>query len=131
MKPVRKFLLIGGGVAFLLIVVGIVLIIRPANDGRTPAERRQIADALFSMLHSAMTNEVDDITPGDPRVPAVIRALHPVGFMIVGSDAVVFCDGKPAEYHLSHKPSAPRTWILYLAGPGYLWHREILRFDQD
>jgi hypothetical protein len=83
------------------------------------------------MLHSPMTNEVDDIKPDDPRVPEVIRALHPVGFMIVGSDAVVFCGGKPAEYHLSRKPSEPRTWILYVAGPGYLGHREILRFDHD
>ena len=131
MKSVRKFLLIGCGVVFLLVVVGAMFIFRPASDGRTPAERRQIADALFSMLHSPMTNEVDDIKPDDPRVPQVIRALHPVGFMIVGSDAVVFCDGKPAEYHLSHKPSEPRTWILYVAGPGYLGHREILRFDHD
>ena len=131
MKPVRKFLFVGCGVVLLLIVVGVVLVLRPASDGHTSAERRQIADALLSMLHSPMTNEVDDIKPDDPRVPKVIRALHPVSFMIVGDDAVVLCDGKPAEYHLSHKPSAPRTWILYVAGPGYLGHQEIFRFDHD
>jgi len=131
MKSVRKFLLLGGGVVFLFIVVGAIFILRPASDGRTPAARRQIADALLSMLHSSMTNEVDDIKPDDPRVPEVIRALHPAGFMIAGSDAVVFCDGKPAEYHLSRKPSEPRMWILYVAGPGYLRHQEILRFERD
>ena len=132
MKSVRKFLLIGCGVVFLAVVVGAVFILRPASDGRTPTERRQIADALFGMLHSPMTNEVDDIKPDDPRVPQVIRALHPVSFMMMADhDSVVLCDGKPAEYHLSRKPGTPKTWILYVAGPGYLGHREILRFDYD
>jgi hypothetical protein len=131
MKRARKILLIVCGVVVLLIVIGAIYIYRPPNDGRTPAERRQIADALLTMLHSPLTNEVDDIKPDDSRVPEVIRALHPVGFMIVGNDAVVFCAGKPAEYHLSHRSSEPKTWILYVAGPGYLGHREILRFEHD
>lgn len=131
MKSVRKFLLIGCGVVVLLVVIAAIVIFRPASDDRTPAEHRQIADALLSMLHSPLTNEVDEIKPDDPRVPQVIRALHPVGFMIVGNDAVVFCGVKPAEYHLSRKPNEPKTWILYVAGPGYFGHREILRFDHD
>jgi hypothetical protein len=77
MKRARKILLIVCGVVVLLIVIGAIYIYRPLNDGRTPAERRQIVDACFAMLHSSLTNEVDDIKPDDPRVPEVIRALHP------------------------------------------------------
>ena len=82
------------------------------------------------MLRSSLTNEVD-LKPDDPRVPEVIRALHPVDIELAGSDAVVMCAGKPAEYHLSRRPSEPKTWILYVAGPGYLGHREILRMEHD
>jgi hypothetical protein len=131
MKRPRKLLLIACGVPVVLIAVGAIFVYRPPNDGRTLAERRQIADACLAMLRSPLTNEVEDIKPDDPRVPAVIRALHPVDIQLQGNDAVIICAGRPAEYHLSRQVREPRTWILYVAGPGYLGHREILRFDHE
>ena len=130
MKRFRKFILIACGGIGLLLIVGAVHVLRPPSDGRTPVERRQIADALLSMLRSSLTNEVD-LKPDGPRIPEVIRNLHPEGFELVGGDAVVICAGKPAEYHLSRKTSEPKTWILYVAGPGYFGHQEILRFEHD
>lgn len=130
MKRARKFVLIACGVILLLIALVAIFVFRPANDGRTPGERRQIADALLSMLRSSLTNEVD-LKPDDPRIPMVIRGLHPVDIELVGNDAVIMCNGKPAEYHLSRRPSKAKTWVLYVAGPGYLGHREILRFEHD
>ena len=130
MKRARKFVLIACGIVLLLVALGAVFVLWPASDGRTPAERRQIADALFSMLHSSLTNEVD-LKPDDPRIPEVIRGLHPLDIELAGNDAVVMCNGKPAEYHLSRRPSEPKTWILYAAGPGYFGHREILRFEHN
>ena len=131
MKRRRKLIFIVCGIVVLLLAAVAIHVLRPANDGRTVAERRQIADALFAMLHSPLTNEVDDIKPDDPRVPEVIRNLHPVGFMITGTDSVVLCSGKPAEYHLTKLPNERNTWTLSVAGPGYLGHREILRFVHD
>jgi len=130
MKRVRKILLAGSGIVVILIGVAAIVLLRPASDGRTPKERRQIAEACLSMLHSSLTNDVD-LKPDDPRVPDVIRALHPVDIWLAGSDAVVMCAGKPAEYHLSRRQSEPKTWILYVAGPGYLGHREVLRMEHD
>lgn len=130
MKRVRKVLLVGCGVVLLLIAVVAIVFFRPATDGRTPEQRRQIAEACLGMLRSSLTNEVD-LKPDDPRVPEVIRALHPIDIELAGSDAVVMCAVKPAEYHLSRRPSEPKTWILYVAGPGYLGHREILRMQHD
>ena len=73
MKRVPKILLAGFGIVAILIGGAAVVLLRPANDGRTPKERRQIAEACLSMLHSSLTNEVD-LKPDDPRVPDVIRA---------------------------------------------------------
>ena len=114
----------------LLAVIAAVVLFWPATDGRTPDERRQIAEACLGMLRSSLTNEVD-LKPEDPRVPEVIRTLHPIHIELVGSDAVIMCAGKPAEYHLSRRSSNPRTWILFVAGPGYLGHREIFRMQRD
>jgi hypothetical protein len=130
MRRVRKVLLVGAGIALLLVAVLGLVVFRPVNDGRSAEQRRQIAEACLSMLRSPLTNEVD-LKPDDPRVPEVIRALHPVDIELAGSDAVVMCAGRPAEYHLSRRPSQPKTWILYVAGPGYLGHREILRMEHD
>ncbi len=130
MKPSRKFLLVGSGVVLLLGAVAAIVLFRPVTDGRSSEERRQIAEACLSMLRSPLTNEVD-LKPDDPRVPAVIRALHPVDIELAGSDAVVLCAGKPAEYHLSRQLREPKTWILYVAGPGYLGHREVLRMEHE
>src|ERR1039458_7519250 len=117
MKRTRKFLLIAFGVIVLLIVIGAIFIYQPPNDGRTPAERRQIADACFAMLHSSLTNE-DDIKPDDPRVPEVIRALPPISIMVMPNYAVQMdgC-GKPCEYFLTRAPHLTNTWILCAAGP--------------
>jgi len=130
MKRFHKVLLPGLGVVVFLVAVVAFIFFRPVSDGRTPEQRRQIAVACLSMLRSSLTNEVD-LKPNDPRVPEVIRALHPVDIELAGSDAVVMCAGRPAEYHLSRRPSEPSTWVLYVAGPGYLGHREILRMEHD
>ena len=130
MKRIRKVLLVCSGVLLLLVAAAAFIFLRPVTDGRTPEQRRQIAEACLSMLRSSLTNEVG-LKPDDLRVPEVIRALHPVDIELAGGDAVVMCAGKPAEYHLSRRPSQPKTWILYVAGPGYLGHREILRMEHD
>lgn len=130
MKRTGQFLLIACGVFVVIIAIGALFVYRPPNDGRKPVERRQIADACLAMLRSPLTNE-GDIKPDDPRVPEAIRALHPFDIELQGNDAVIMCAGKPAEYHLSRQPSQPKTWILYVAGPGYLGHREILRMEHD
>jgi hypothetical protein len=132
MKRARKFLLTAFGVIVLLIVIGAIFIYQPPNDGRTPAERRQIADACFAMLHSSLTNE-DDIKPDDPRVPEVIRALHPISIMVMPNYAVQIdgC-GKPFEYFLTRAPHLTNTWILCAAGPPIRFGpREILRIHYD
>ena len=132
MKRARKFLLIGFGAVGLLIVIGAIFIYRPPNDGRTPAERRQIADACFAMLHSSLTNE-DNIKPDDPRIPEVIRALHPISIMVIPNFAVQIdgC-GKPFEYFLMRMSSQTNTWILCAAGSPILFGpREILRIHYD
>lgn len=130
MKRVDKVLLVSGSGALVLIAVGAFVFFRPMTDGRTPEQRRQIAEACLSMLRSSLTNEVE-LKPDDPRVPQAIRALHPVDIELAGGDAVVMCAGRPAEYHLSRRPSEPKTWILYVAGPGYVGHRELLRLEHD
>jgi hypothetical protein len=130
MKCFRKFVLIGCLAFALLIGSGCAVHLRPVSDGRTKGERKQIAEALLAMLHSSLTNEIE-ITADNAAVPEVIRALRPVDIELAGSDAVVICAGKPAEYHLSRQTDDPKTWILYVAGPGYLGHREILRIKRD
>jgi|ERR1035441_4577401 hypothetical protein len=133
MKRARKFLLIAFGAIVLLIVIGAIFISRPPNDGRTPAERRQIAGACFAMLHSSLTNDVDPIKPDDPRVPEVIRALHPISIMVMPNFAVQLdgC-GKPFEYSLVRAPDPTNTWILCAGGsPIRFGPREILRIHYD
>jgi hypothetical protein len=130
MRRSRKLLLVGCGMVLPVLTAAAIRLFGPVSDGRNPAERRQIAEACLSMLRSPLTNEVE-IKPGDPRVPEVIRALHPIDIELAGSDAVVMCAGKPAEYHLSRESRRPKTWVLYVAGPGYLGHREILRMEHD
>ena len=133
MKRTRKYLLILFGGLVLLLLIGAILLFRPPNDGRTPAERRQIADACFAMLHSSLTNEVDPIKPNDPRVPEVIRALHPIGIIVEPNFAVqIDCNGKPPEYLLMRAPNLSNTWILGAAGPPIiLGPREILRIEHE
>lgn len=107
-----------------------ILFLRPVTDGRTSEERRRIAEACLTMLHSSLTNEID-LKPDDLRISGVILPLRPIDIELTGSDVVVVCSGKPAEYHLSRRPNDPKTWILSFAGPGYFGHREILRIEHD
>jgi len=122
----------GGGV--LLIVIAAIFIDRRPNDGRTPAERRQIAEACFAMLHSSLTNEIDGIKPDDPRVPEVIRALHPHHIEIApGFNVDIYRAEKPEEYFLMRLPNTTNTWILCIAGPSVSGGggREILRIEHN
>ena len=121
----------------MLLLAGFIAVIsvacsstRRVSDGHTPDEQRRIAEACFSMLHSSLTNEMD-IQLDDPQVPEIIRSLHPIHIELAGSDAVVMCSGKPAEYHLSCRPHDAKPWVLYVAGPGYNGHEELLRLDHD
>jgi len=131
MIRIRQTLLLVGS---LVAVFGILVACsstKRVSDGRTIHEERSIAEACLSMLHSSLTNEMD-IQPDDPRVPEVIRSLHPVHIELAGgSDAVVSCSGKPAEYYLSRRPHDAKPWVLYVAGPGYNGHEELLRLDHD
>jgi len=103
---------------------------RHVSDGRTPDQQLRIAEACFSMLHSSLTNEMD-IQVDDPRVPEIIRSLHPVQIEIQGTDVVIMCSGTAAEYHMSRRPSDPKPWVLYVAGHGYDGHQELIRLDHE
>jgi hypothetical protein len=133
MKRTSKFLLIAFGVVVLLVASFGIYIARPINDGRTPAERRQIADACLAMLHSTLTNEVDDIKMDDPRIPGVIRALHPHHIELTANFAVdIYRAEWPQEYFLTHWHT--NTWVLCVAGPSIRFGgggREILRMQHD
>ena len=134
MKRARKLLFVALGVAALFIVVRVIMIARPPNDGRTPAERRQIAEACLTMLHSSLTNDVDEIKSDDPRVPEVIQALHPHHIDVIPDFAVdIYRTEKPEEYFLTRLHQHSTTWILCIAGPsvGLGGGREILRIEHD
>ena len=133
MKRARKILLVACGAVVLLIVSLAAYIYQPPNDGRTPEERRQIADACFAMLHSSLTNEIDAIKPDDPRVPEVIRALHPIAIdVIAGFSVQIDCNGRPPVYFLMRLPRPANTWALCAAGPPIRFGpREILRVQHD
>jgi hypothetical protein len=130
MQCARKIVLFICLALAVLLAAGCIFYFHPVSDGRTRQERQRIADALFTMLHSSLTNEVE-IKADNPAVPEVIRAMHPMDIELMGGDAVIICPGKPAEYHLASRPDEPKTWILYVAGPGYFGHQEILRMKKD
>lgn len=100
------------------------------NDGHTPEQQREIAEACLAMFHSSLTNEMD-IQPDDPRVPEIIRTLQPIEIEINGTDVVIVRVGKPAEYHLSRRPRDAKPWVLYGAGQGYDGHQELIRLDHE
>ena len=134
MKRPRKILLIVCGVVILLIVIGVIYIYRPPNDGRTPAERRQIAEACLIMVHSSLTNEVDDIKLDDPRIPEVVRALHPHYIDVLPNFGVeIYRAEKPEEYFLMRLTHPTNTWGLFIAGPSVFGGggREIFRIEHD
>jgi hypothetical protein len=135
MKRIGKLLLIAFGIVVLLLTSVYIYVARPINDGRTPAERRQIADACFAMLHSSLTNGVDDIKMDDPRIPEVIRALHPHHIEVSPDFAVdIYRTEWPQEYFLRRGPGHTNTWILFVAGPSIRFGgggRELLRIEHD
>jgi len=133
MKRTAKLLLIAFGVLVLLVAGFCIYIGRPINDGRTPAERRQIVDGCFAMLHSTLTNEIDDVKMDDPRIPEVIQALHPHHIEVDANFAVeIYRTEWPQEYFLMHLHA--NTWVLCVAGPSIRFGgggREILRIEHD
>jgi hypothetical protein len=134
MNRVRKFLLISGIAVAASIVAGAIFFYRPPDDGRTLAERRQIAEACLTMLHSTLTNEVDDIKSDDPRVPEVIRALNPHHIEVIPNFAVdIYRAEKPREYFLMRLSHPTNTWTLCIAGPSVFpgGGREIFRIEHD
>jgi len=135
MKRIGKFLLIAFGIVVLLIASVCIYVVRPINDGRTPVERRQIADACFAVLHSSLTNEIDDIKMDDLRIPEVIRGLHPHHIEVSPNFAVdIYRTEWPQEYFLMRGPGHTNTWILCVAGPSIRFGgggREILRIEHD
>ena len=114
------------------VAVGLILLLVSCKHERLAqgtSQQRRIAEACLTMLRSSLTNE-SDIYMNDPRIPEVIRALHPVDIQLAGTDAVVTRSGLPSEYHLSRCPSKPRVWILYAAGGTWgAEHRELLRIS--
>jgi hypothetical protein len=135
MRRTRKSLLVGCGVIFLLIVSAVIYVSLPPDDGRTPAQRRQIADACFTMLRSSLTNEIDEMKPDDPRIPETIRDLHPLYIEVTPNfDVDIYRAGKPEEYFLMHLGHPTNTWVLCIAGPSVRFGgggREILRIEHD
>ena len=130
MTGLRQILLLVGCFAVVVVILVACSSIRVVSDGRTPDEQRRIAEACLSMLRSSLTNQMD-IQPDDPRVPEIIRTLQPIEIEIQGTDVVIMRSGKPAEYHLSRRPSEPKPWVLYVAGKGYDGHQELIRLDHD
>lgn len=132
MKRIGKFLLIAFGVVAVLIAGFYIYVARPINDGRTPAERRQIADACFVMLHSSLTNE-DDIKMDDPRIPDAIRALHPFHIDVdQNADVDIYRKEWPQEYFLVRLNT--NMWILCVDGSSLRFGgggREVLRIEHD
>jgi len=116
--------------SFLTIILAACSSTRRVSDGRTAEEQRRIAEACLTMLRSSLTNEID-IQQDDPRVPEIIRSLHPIEIEIQGTDVVITRSGDPAEYHLSRRPSDPKPWVLYVAGHGYDGHQELIRLDHE
>jgi hypothetical protein len=87
------------------------------------------------MLHSSLTNEVDDIKPDDPRIPEAIRALHPHHIEVTADFLVeIYRAEKPEEYFLMRLGHPTNTWVLCIAGPSVRFGgggREILRIEHD
>ena len=135
MKRIRTFLLITLGAVVLLIAGFYLYISRPINDGRTPAERRQIAEACLAMLHSDSTNCFDEMKMDDPRIPEVIRALHPHHIdVMLGFGVDIYRKEWPQEYFLMRLRHPTNTWVLCVAGPSIGFGgggREILRMQHD
>ena len=135
MKRTAKFLLIVFGIVVMLFASLWIYMARPINDGRTPLERRQIADACLAILQSSLTNEIDDIKMDDPRIPEVIRALHPHHIEVIPNFAVdIYRSEWPQEYFLTRGPGHTNTWILCVAGPSIRFGgggREIFRMEHD
>jgi hypothetical protein len=105
------------GVMVALVAAYTVLVLWPINDGHTPAQRRAIAEACLAMLHSSLTNEVDEIKMNDPRIPQVIRDLHPINIeLAAGQEVDIYCNGKPLEYFLITSRDQ-HAWVLCAAGP--------------
>src|SRR5437588_784561 len=114
MKRTAKVLLIAFGSVVLLIAGVWIYIAQPINDGRTPAQRRQITDACFAMLHSTLTNEINDIEMDDPRIPEVIRALHPHHIEVSANFSVdIYRTEWPQEYFLMRVRT--NAWVLCVA----------------
>lgn len=133
MKRTGKLVLVAFGV-FVLLIAGLwIWVARPINDGRTPGERQQIADACFAMLHSSLTNEVEEIKMDDPRIPEVIRALNPHHVEVSPNFAVdIYRTAWPQEYFLMRVST--NKWTLCVAGPSMRFGgggREILRIEHD
>lgn len=135
MKRTGKFMVIALGVVGLIIASLYVYMARPVHDGRTQAERRQIAEACFAMLHSSLTNEIDEIKMDDPRIPKVIRGLHPHHIEVDPNFAVdIYRKEWPPEYFLMRRPGRTNVWVLCVAGPSIGFGgggREILRIEHD
>jgi hypothetical protein len=96
-------------------------------------EERRIAAACLQVLHSSLTNEAD-IAPDDPRLPEVIRALHPVDVEVMAGQVVIMIQPRDGlvEYHLSPITTSPGTWQLFGAGPKFNnEHRELLRIHSE
>jgi hypothetical protein len=112
---------------YLAIAVGILVgcsSARRFTDGRSHDEHREIVKACMSLLRYSSTNEAF-ISSTDPRVPPAIRALKPHEIIVIGNmqipnpHVVIIRAGEPAVYQFWLRSSYPKTWILYVAGPGY------------
>jgi hypothetical protein len=132
----RSFTTSFGLIAAVLLVLFFAFSHRTINDGRTPGQEQQIADALFNLMRSPAAQELDDIKmedikADDPRIPPVIRSLHPVRFIFSDSYAVVYCAGTPAEYTLRRGSRNQKIWTLYASGPGGVGANAMVSFQHD
>ncbi len=112
MKRSGKYLPIIFGVVAMLIADLYIYTDQSINSSHKSERRLRIADACYAMLHSSLTND-DDIAMDDPRIPKVIRALHPFHIDVIQNfDVEFYRTGRPSEYYLTRVPDYTSAWVL-------------------
>ncbi len=111
---------------------GMLMAIGMGGCERRPrlAETVRVAKACLEMVHSSLTNDAH-IALDDPRLPEVIRSLHPRNIAITGQTVIVTfpLHNGFTEYRFIPIINGTNTWQLFGAGPRFDGERrQLLRF---
>ena len=130
----RGIILISASI--LLAIIALVLFVakrRSISRYPTTEHDRQIALACLKTLRSVSDGE--ELEPDDPRLPQILKNLHPVGITVNPDSFIIFPSGteNPREYHLSRSPKDSEMWILYIVppAPANVEHLEALTIRGD